>query len=245
MAKRKSLSAKTRFEVFKRDSFKCQYCGRSAPEVVLHVDHIKPVKQDGGNDIFNLITSCADCNSGKGARPLSDNSELDKQKKELDLLNERREQIEMLMQWRSGLKSLHETEINALSEAFSDVTGYTLTDAGKKKLSLLEKRYSFIEVMSAIESSANFDPSRGDVIKYLSTICHAEREKKEKPWISDLYYVRGILRNRIRDYDRHSYKILPALEELYTTGIGIDKLKAVSSSVCSWGEFLVKMEEAR
>lgn len=245
MAKRKALSKKLRFEVFKRDSFKCQYCGRGAPEVVLHVDHIKPVKQDGGNDIFNLITSCADCNSGKGARPLSDNSELDKQKKELDLLNERREQIEMLMQWRSGLKSLHETEINALSEAFSDVTGYTLTDAGKKKLSLLEKRYSFIEVMSAIESSANFDPSRGDVIKYLSTICRAEREKKEKPWISDLYYVRGILRNRIRDYDRHSYKILPALEELYTTGIGIDKLKAVASSVCSWSEFITEVEEIR
>lgn len=133
MAKRKPLSAKTRFEVFKRDSFKCQYCGRSAPEVVLHVDHIKPVKQDGGNEIFNLITSCADCNSGKGARPLSDHSEIEKQKKELDILNERREQIEMLMQWRSGLKSLHETEVDALCEAFRDVTGYAFTEAGKRK----------------------------------------------------------------------------------------------------------------
>lgn len=30
MAKRKSLSKKIRFEVFKRDSFTCQYCGRKA-----------------------------------------------------------------------------------------------------------------------------------------------------------------------------------------------------------------------
>ena len=30
--KRKTISKKTRFEVFKRDSFKCQYCGASAPE---------------------------------------------------------------------------------------------------------------------------------------------------------------------------------------------------------------------
>jgi len=31
-AKRKSLSKKVRFEVFKRDSFQCQYCGASAPD---------------------------------------------------------------------------------------------------------------------------------------------------------------------------------------------------------------------
>ena len=43
MAKRKGISKKTRFDVFKRDSFTCQYCGKSAPDVVLQVDHINPV----------------------------------------------------------------------------------------------------------------------------------------------------------------------------------------------------------
>ncbi|MFX5785200.1 HNH endonuclease, partial [Acinetobacter baumannii] len=47
MATRKNISTKTRFEVFKRDSFKCQYCGRCAPEVILHVDHIHPVSKGG------------------------------------------------------------------------------------------------------------------------------------------------------------------------------------------------------
>ena len=47
MAKRKPISKKLRFEVFKRDSFTCQYCGKSAPDVVLHIDHIKPVKEGG------------------------------------------------------------------------------------------------------------------------------------------------------------------------------------------------------
>lgn len=35
MSKRKSISKKLRFEVFKRDGFTCQYCGRMAPDVVL------------------------------------------------------------------------------------------------------------------------------------------------------------------------------------------------------------------
>ena len=54
--KRKSISKKNRFEVFKRDSFTCQYCGASAPDVLLEVDHIKPVASGGTNDILNLIT---------------------------------------------------------------------------------------------------------------------------------------------------------------------------------------------
>lgn len=43
MAERKTISKKTRFEVFKRDSFTCQYCGRTAPDVILEIDHINPV----------------------------------------------------------------------------------------------------------------------------------------------------------------------------------------------------------
>lgn len=71
MAERKALSKKSRFEVFKRDSFVCQYCGRHPPDAILVVDHIKPVADGGANDPDNLITACFDCNSGKGARALS------------------------------------------------------------------------------------------------------------------------------------------------------------------------------
>lgn len=31
--KRKAISKKTRFEVFKRDGFKCQYCGKCGIEI--------------------------------------------------------------------------------------------------------------------------------------------------------------------------------------------------------------------
>jgi DNA-directed RNA polymerase subunit RPC12/RpoP len=70
--KRKSLSKKLRFEIFKRDSFTCQYCGATPPTVVLHVDHITPVADGGENDMDNLITACEGCNQGKGARSLND-----------------------------------------------------------------------------------------------------------------------------------------------------------------------------
>jgi hypothetical protein len=201
MAARKAISKKTRFEVFKRDSFKCQYCGRSAPEVILHVDHIKPVKEDGENDLMNYITSCQDCNLGKGARRLSDSSEIEKQKRELDLLQERREQLEMMIQWRDSLHSVLNDEIDVIDKMFSDMHGSTFTDYGKKALSRLIRLFSFSEVMKAVECSESYEQSKGDITKYLSAICRKNREDKEKPYMSDLYYIRGILGNRYSNYE--------------------------------------------
>jgi len=68
---RKPLSKKTRFEVFKRDGFCCQYCGHHPPDVLLEVDHIVPVVEGGEGTEENLITACFDCNRGKGATSLS------------------------------------------------------------------------------------------------------------------------------------------------------------------------------
>lgn len=70
-SRRKTLSKKNRFEVFKRDSFTCVYCGGKPPNVVLEIDHIDPVSLGGDNDINNLVTSCFDCNRGKSNTPLT------------------------------------------------------------------------------------------------------------------------------------------------------------------------------
>lgn len=58
---------KLRFEIFKRDNFRCQYCGRNPREdkTKLHIEHIIPKSRGGTNQINNLTTSCAECNYGK------------------------------------------------------------------------------------------------------------------------------------------------------------------------------------
>lgn len=69
---RKSISNKRRFMVLKRDGYTCQYCGRKAPDVVLNIDHILPLSKGGTSMINNLITTCRDCNNGKGKQTLED-----------------------------------------------------------------------------------------------------------------------------------------------------------------------------
>jgi hypothetical protein len=64
------MSQKLRFQILERDGFKCQYCGATAANAELQVDHIRPVARGGGNEETNLVTACRWCNSGKRAREL-------------------------------------------------------------------------------------------------------------------------------------------------------------------------------
>ncbi|MCC2657080.1 MAG: hypothetical protein K0Q76_2188 [Panacagrimonas sp.] len=63
----RTIPHSVRFSVFRRDAYTCRYCGRSAPFVVLHVDHVTAWSKGGSNVVENLVTACADCNLGKGA----------------------------------------------------------------------------------------------------------------------------------------------------------------------------------
>lgn len=58
--------------VFKRDGFRCVYCGKSSIEdgVKLCIDHIDPEYNDENNKMLNLITSCNECNLLKGNKKL-------------------------------------------------------------------------------------------------------------------------------------------------------------------------------
>ena len=68
---RDAISPKLRFEVFKRDEYRCRICGSSAQDgVQLEVDHIHPVSKGGTNELRNLQTLCKPCNRGKGASDL-------------------------------------------------------------------------------------------------------------------------------------------------------------------------------
>lgn len=67
-----NMNLGSRFKILERDSFTCQYCGSSAPDVKLEVDHIIP-KVKGGQDIStNLITACIRCNRGKSHKSIKD-----------------------------------------------------------------------------------------------------------------------------------------------------------------------------
>lgn len=62
-----AVTKRTRFEVLRRDGHTCRYCGASAPDVALQVDHVIPVALGGTDGPDNLVAACRDCNYGKSS----------------------------------------------------------------------------------------------------------------------------------------------------------------------------------
>lgn len=65
---RRLMTDSLRYNVMKRDGFRCVLCGATAKDenVKLHVDHITPISKGGKTELSNLRTLCERCNLGKG-----------------------------------------------------------------------------------------------------------------------------------------------------------------------------------
>ena len=58
----------TRRELFRRDNYTCQYCGKHTKD--LTIDHIFPRHLGGTHTWDNVVAACAHCNHRKGGRTL-------------------------------------------------------------------------------------------------------------------------------------------------------------------------------
>ena len=250
-SKRVSVSKSLRFEVFKRDSFTCQYCGRKAPDVILNADHIDPVANGGPTTILNLITACKDCNAGKSDRKLRDSQMLDKQRDQLSELQERREQIDLMLQWQQELANLKEDTFTRLEHLWLErVGGYTLNETGIKILRDLVRRYDPADVATAIRDSTDQYlvhegqvPTRESVEKafnMLGAICKVLKLERRYPNIRRLYMMRGIIRKRF------SYCNEPlALEMLQSAsdaGAHLDDLEHICRTAGTWSRWKSEIE---
>ena len=249
---RKAIKKSVRFEVFKRDNFTCQYCGQSAPDVVLHIDHINPVAGGGDNDIMNLVTSCEPCNLGKGAKPLDDSTSIQKQRAQLEELSERREQLEMMLQWREGLQSIDDDYINAFEDKFTELTGHYLNDVGRRKVKGWLKKHNLNDLFDALDSAFDtyFKPREGDsdekrnefagkVLNMVPRIIGARARYADKPYMKDLFYIRAIIRNSHYCNERVAIDLI---ERAYHLGAHVEEMKDWAKQSRNWTNWRDEME---
>jgi CRISPR/Cas system Type II protein with McrA/HNH and RuvC-like nuclease domain len=172
MVKRRSLSKKVRFEIFKRDGFTCVYCGNTPPSVVLEVDHIEPVSKGGDDSMENLITSCFDCNRGKRDVPLDQIPP--SLSESIEVIKEREEQLKSYRRLLTNIKRRKTRDANDIEKIFMEAyPDKALTDKFKKVsmarfLNSLPKN-SVEEAMILAISKIRYDPE--DCVKYFCGVC--------------------------------------------------------------------------
>lgn len=178
--KRTSMSRRLRFDVFKRDSFVCQYCGSHPPSIVLHVDHIVPVSAGGENVLENLITSCESCNLGKGARPLR--LVPDRKAVDVDALREREEQA-------AGYAEVMLAKRRRVDEHCWIVADFYLHSARKGSISVADfrsiktfvERIGVDETLEAMEIAAERAPNNHCMFRYFCGVAWRKVREIECP----------------------------------------------------------------
>lgn len=171
MGKRKSISKKIRFDIFKRDSFSCQYCGATPPNVVLEVDHITPVCSGGENNEDNLITSCFDCNRGKAGSQLSDVPKSLKIK--AGEIKEQEEQIKAYNKILMGKSLRLKQELwDIISELESDENIDSYDKKRTASIKIFLNKLPFHDVIEAAEiTNSRFNYITARAFRYFCAIC--------------------------------------------------------------------------
>jgi hypothetical protein len=191
---------------------------------------------------MNYITACQPCNAGKSDRLLGDNTVIQKQKGQLDELNERREQLEMMLKWRDGLRDIDDFQIDTVSDAWSSmVPGWHLNETGLKAAKQYLKKYGLKAVLDAIDTAAD---------RYVKTEDDkATHESVQLAWnkvggilamssmpedTRQLHYIKGILRNRLNYVP---YDAIKELQAAFDAGIPIEDMKLEAKNTTSWSRF--------
>lgn len=177
------VTKKIRFEVFKRDGFRCGYCGKSPPSVTLEIDHIHPKSKKGKDDINNLITSCFDCNRGKRDIPL--NRLPNTLSENLSVLQEQEEQLKAYRRFVDKIQKRVNKDIREIASIFTDhfrhkdLSEQFKNGSLKNFLGLLPKHEVEIAMNLAVSKKGN---KADDAIRYFCGICWNKIKKRSAPW---------------------------------------------------------------
>lgn len=66
MLRRKRSPRFSRYNLYLRDMFTCQYCEKQFPQSILTMDHVLPLSKGGKTVWDNIVTACNPCNGKKG-----------------------------------------------------------------------------------------------------------------------------------------------------------------------------------
>lgn len=166
------ITKRIRFEVFKRDGFQCVYCGRTPPEVILELDHIEPISEGGKDDINNFITSCFDCNRGKGKIVLDKIPA--KLVENLEILKLKEQQIKEYRQFIKKIERKLEKDIEEIENVFTETYQKRLfvnkfKEGTLKRFLKLLPLHEILEAMNIACSKFNNNPEQ--TIRYFCGIC--------------------------------------------------------------------------
>lgn len=194
-----AVSKRVRFEVLRRDGFRCTYCGLTAPETGagLTIDHVIPSALGGTDAPTNLVAACRDCNSGKSSAMPDDSMVADS----IDAETQR-----LAVEQRRATVRADMEQMKVVTDAFLTVwDGWKMADGDKVPLPL-DWRSAVYGMWQAGASQELFDYAV-PIAMGRSNFRHGE--------YAEFRYCLGVVKNQLGTADL-DYAITPSTARTFT-----------------------------
>jgi len=176
-----AISTRLRFEILRRDNFRCTYCGATPDEGELHIDHVVPVALGGTDIAQNLTTACAPCNTGKGSTSPSEELVAEVDRAVAVAVAAQKRAAEAIADEMDALDTF-EGEVAQIWDAY--VPQYRRQYASYPDLSSISTWHAAGVPLSLVEYATRLAVQAGHV-----------------PWPGKAGYMAAIIRNKLREVD--------------------------------------------
>ncbi|MBN1406916.1 MAG: hypothetical protein JW956_03965 [Calditrichaceae bacterium] len=241
-----------KYEIFEKDSFKCQSCGMGAPVVTLQLIRIQDTLQnDKWLDTAFLSTSCKICEKKKSG---ADEKNMQNVFMSIDELEERLQQLKMLINWRKGMLNIRKQQLNKIIIYWEHkIAGFETSNAQKKYLAAYISKYSCDEIQSAMDMAidkfikydddGNLDQSSIlTAFSKIPEICQTKTEIINAHESDGLQRIHNQLKQTINGFFDPN-RASQWLNYARSWEVPIDDLFKMASSVKSWTEFSIQVDK--
>jgi len=156
------------------------------PKSPLKYDHIQPVSKGGDDDVQNLLTSCSDCNHGKGSTPLGftkTRSDLGENKQ---ALAEREKQLEEYQKLLKRIRQRQDKDIDRIDQLIREICedDLELNRNAREGFRRFLKIFPVDTILEAINiSQGNLRTKNGNrIVQYTYGILHKWRRDRGIDW---------------------------------------------------------------
>jgi len=159
-----------------------------------------------------------------------------------------------MMQWRESLRDLDQDAVDRLAAYWNKHTpGWSVNDHGKRSIKKWLQTFGVEEICKAMDASATsyleFDgenkvtaDSVALAFSKVAGVCRVNKASEKEPDLKQLYYIRGILRNRIPGYFNDGIA-LQYLRNARSWEVELDDLSAMARAVKNWTGFTAAIGE--
>ena len=138
--------------------------------MVLEVDHIHPVSKDGTNRIDNLITSCFECNRGKGAGLLSvaPQTVIDK----AAIIAEKMDQLKAFERLQRAKRIKEDLAIDQVEQTFCEYySGFRFANNYRESIRRILQLMTIYEIIDAMHLACKKMDNKDSTLRYCCGIC--------------------------------------------------------------------------